>query len=169
MKPSSAVGGTVSHDGAVSFSGVAAVSLNGVFTTEFDNYLISYDLTKSGATNLGAVLRAAGADQNTGTSYNTTRGFDTGTAAHNVQTLNGARWIMDAGANAERVAGEFRLFRPAASVETMGILQAAGRVPLASIASSLDHGQATAFDGLSLAVTTGAITGTIRVYGYNNG
>jgi hypothetical protein len=50
-------------DGSVSFSGVTSVSLNGVFTGDYDNYMISMRFTSSSATqNLTARLRLSGTD-----------------------------------------------------------------------------------------------------------
>ena len=88
IKPSSVVNGTDNGKGTVSFSGASSVSLNGVFSSTYKNYRISFDNitmpTGAGATDLLLRLRAGGS--NTTTNY-TGAGFY---MTHNSATVNGA-------------------------------------------------------------------------------
>lgn len=164
VSPTSVVNGTIGAVGAVTFSGVTSVSLNGVFTTQFDNYAIVYDVTKTNATAIGCLMRAGGTDSTTA-NYNSNR-----TVNGSNSNSPGSRWLFDGslGAN-DRAVGHAELFQPALAAATAGINHGANRPSLTSYQTQFDHSVASAYDGFTLAVTAGTISGTIRVYAYLNG
>jgi hypothetical protein len=65
IKPSSVVGGTDNGKGTVSFSGVTNMSLNGVFNSTYDSYLVMIrDITGAGTSTFDLRLRGNNSDAN---------------------------------------------------------------------------------------------------------
>lgn len=159
IRPASVSAGTINHDGSVSLVNVAGAGLNGIFTSEFTNYLIMWDVTKSLAATLGARLRAGGTDA-PAANYNTIRP---------ASTLGGTRWLLDLATAAERSYGRMTLYGPALAGFTAGDLAGGGRPSLTFTTAGLDHSISAAYDGLDILPDTGTITGKVWVYGYNNG
>ena len=68
--PSSVANGTISSSGAVSFTAQSSVSLNGCFSSTYDNYRILIDLsTTSGAGNAITIQWRASGTNATGNDY----------------------------------------------------------------------------------------------------
>ena len=57
---------TISANGSVSFSAVSSLSLNGVFSADYDNYMIATHLKSTSGSNIAGRLRASGTDNTTG-------------------------------------------------------------------------------------------------------
>lgn len=169
MVPTSAVNGTVGTYGAVTFSAVSSVSLNGCFTSEFDWYRVVFDVETGSSANISAVLRLAGTDAVTGYDYQRQSGANTTNSVS--QGLNGSSWFFTITSMAGRHSGTVDLFRPALADETTGVVAAGGSAAsMTSGAGSiyqafLNHRTTTAYDGLTLMPGSGNFSGTIRVYG----
>lgn len=160
--------------GTVTFTGATVISLNGVFTSRYNNYRIIFDLG-AGSTGNGTVLgrfRAAGTDYS-GAAYDwagtLTRG--TGTTAVTAGTAQNYFPITDTGTSNNFIAGAvFDVQLPAFSTRwtRFNILSSAND---ATSAQSRRLGGATtinlAFDGITFIAQAGAYTGTVTVYGYN--
>ena len=163
-------GGSASASGgAVTFTGVTNVSLNGVFSSTYDNYRVV--ITSQGsitAQNYLVRYRTAGSDNST-SNYNTTRvDISTGTVSSNFDTGQTSQNIgVTATANDQLIIGE--IFRPNLSALTLSNFQNWGTA-LTNILRLTGgyHNATTVFDGLTLFPATGNITGVIRVYGYQN-
>lgn len=167
-------GGTATATGgAVTFSAVTSVSLNGIFSSTYENYRALVTLTVSAGMNVFWRLRAAGTD-NTASSYNRQAVFAFNASASAVNDLNQAQWEMI------NVTTTFApatfigdIFGPNLAVRTK-VLQPYGPLVEASGTqwrtgiAGLTHDVTTAYDGLTMYASTGNITGTIRVYGYKN-
>jgi hypothetical protein len=73
MTPSSiAYSGTsasINADGSVTFSACTSLSLNGVFTGDYDNYMMVFRNNASGITLIQMRLRVSGVDNSTASSY----------------------------------------------------------------------------------------------------
>jgi len=161
--PTSVVGGTIQPGGSVTFTGVATVSLNGCFTTEFDNYEIIYDVTaRSAAVDATMRLRAAGAD-NSAASYSYVRGFDAGTSRTVSSSGTATSSLCDIGGG--RSLTKLLVSGAPSAAPTKMIMTATGTSTSAAI--SLDHGVSSPFDGITFTVPSGTFAGTITVYGYN--
>jgi hypothetical protein len=157
--------GSVGTSGTVTFSGASSVSLNGCFTSTYDNYLILCDFTASGNISISARMRLAGVDAST-SSY-TRQGLigDTTTASAS-QTINATSSTLAFGGNA-RNNFKFELFAPAIAQRTTGIVYNAEQAPALRI-NTFYHDVATAYDGATFITSAGTMTGTIRVYGMKN-
>ena len=61
---------SINANGSVTFSTCTALSLNGIFTSTYDNYMVVMRMTSSGSCAILARLRAAGSDATATTDYN---------------------------------------------------------------------------------------------------
>lgn len=168
LTPTSVVGGTIGTYGAVSFAGASSVSLDGVFTAEYDWYEIEFNITTSGTASLQLVLRLAGTDATTG--YDTQRTTMVNATLASAQSLNAGNFVMTSPIMAGRHSGTVKLYDPALAVATTGtILALITPNPMTTSGGTFvggpQHRTATGYDGFTVAPSTGTITGTIRVYG----
>lgn len=173
MKPSSVVlsGGTasVSAGGQVAFTSASAVSLNDVFTSEYDNYAVSIYTDWSGATQAAGLtqLRAAGSN-------------DSGSNYHdqyflaNQSTIGGARstsvsYMRIGNVNAVGNVEMYYIFAPNLAQPTA--LRSVATTPQTNV-SILDfgsrHSSASAYDGFTFYVTADDVSGTISVFGMDS-
>jgi hypothetical protein len=162
--------GSVSGQGAVTFTSVSSVSLNGCFSANYDNYKIitTFVGTNNSAVNLR--LRNAGTDL-VGTGYVRQRAQFDGTGS---AISRGTGGVFDFGATRVTTPANFyelTVVNPFISSQSKtfsyqgydllsgGSLEVgAGNNPVSGT-----------YDGLTIFPNAGTFTGTIRVYGYNNG
>lgn len=159
-------GGSASASGgAVTFTGVTSISLNGVFTSTYENYILALYLTCSSTGNLNIRMRAAGTD-NTSANYQSMQLYAAGSVGNAALT---GQTAMTVGFSAnELVTGNIDLFRPAlAEYTTFTDVMARNVGPVLSVWTG-GHNVATAYDGMTLIAAAGGITGKIRVYGLKN-
>jgi len=173
MIPTSAASGTVGAAGKVTFSGTSSVSVNGCFTSDFDNYLIVFDFTTSSTGTLGITLRAAGTDAIT--AYDSNRFQVQAATAVGSQTLNAANWVASGGIGITGAtqSGELMVFGPFLTAATRARVE--NNItpnPMTATAGlyegTLLHRTVASYDGFTLTASTGSITGNVRVYGINN-
>lgn len=144
---------------------VAKLSVNGCFSSAYDNYLIVGFMAGSTAVDLSLRLRAAGVDASAGNYDEAGATLSTVYAGYN-STSDAAFRVTSLGTPAAPLRLE--LTRPALAATT-GYLAMSFRTndKPAQITSGV-HALGTAYDGFSLIASTGNITGTVRVYGYQN-
>lgn len=159
-------GGSASASGgAVTFTGVTSVSLNGVFTSTYSAYRIVYDATHSTDTNMLMRLRASGTDAITAyySKLIYSRYDGTSVAGDAVRNNSDNLWI---GGSATNRSGVIDIHGPQLAAATgLEMMDANGA---AAAAGGGRHTTATAYDGFTLYVAAGTTTGTVRVYGYKN-
>jgi hypothetical protein len=161
---------TINADGGVDFTAVTSLSLNGVFTSDYDNYLlvISETLGTGTAESLQIRFRAAGTDA-TGSNYtwqliNATGSTVSGSRSSS-QTLgriaNSSASSPNANGHTVHIYGPY-LAQPTAwrsvDVNSNGaasILDAAGT-----------HSLSTSYDGCTILIPASSISGTVHVFGY---
>jgi hypothetical protein len=156
-------GGTASlSGGAVTLSGVSSVSLNGVFSASYAQYVVKfYGTTSATNTTVNFRLRASGTDA-TGSNYNY------------------QNWYFQ-GASGNGGAGSNTSMRISTSSTTDGIVQLELANPFATAVTNLFgtggyyggvdmnagyHTLSTSYDGCTLFPGSGTFSGTIRVFGY---
>jgi hypothetical protein len=156
---------TVSANGSVEFSSCATLSLNGVFSTDYDNYMIVLRGDCSSAANVGYRLRVGGTDNSTASSYV----YQELEAAST--TVGGARITDNIGRfcpfnNTQENGAIVHIYGPFLAQPT------AWRSVTANDASSAriddyagTHNQSTSYDGFTMIPGTGSITGRVAVYG----
>jgi hypothetical protein len=147
----------------VTFSGVSSVSLNGVFTATYQNYLILLESIGSGNTNTQARLRVAGTDAS-GSDYDfqAMSAFSSSVTASS--TANGVQWNVMWNTSADGQVAQINLYRPFVAATTK--FTSSGGTPVENNLIAGDHDLANAYDGISLFPNTGTFSGTVTVYGY---
>jgi hypothetical protein len=159
-------GGSASASGgAVTFSAVNSVSLNGVLSATYDNYRIVVSSAFSSDQSLRARLRLSGTDAS-GTTYFYQRVTgSSSTASSTGESSIGHFYFGDCSGNLS--AWSIDMFNPAKASETQTLtLNVRGNNSIQTVSGV--HTTATAYDGITFFPTSGTMTGTIRVYGYQN-
>lgn len=163
-------GVTVSSSGKVSFSAATSVSINGVFTSSYDSYEVEFVYTTTAAAATTVRLRASGTDS-TGSVYDRQRLSGIATTASAASSLAQTSWGV-----AEAIIGRhqlrFTFENPAAAAITTGVgLVGSVANPMASTSGvsvvMVQHQTASAYDGITLTIASGSITGYARVRGIN--
>jgi hypothetical protein len=158
--------GSISATGVVSFSGASSVSINGCFTSTYDDYLILMDSVHSATiTDVNFRMRLSGTD-NTATEYSTqiTNSETTNvTAARTSKATSSVITRTTTG----RAITQLVVFNPATTNFTQILSDLSFYPNLAVVKYAGLHEVATAYDSMTFIITTGTMTGTISVYGYN--
>lgn len=163
-------GVSVGPSGVVTYTASPAVSVNGVFTTAYTQFLAIWDKSAASVANGGSVrFRAAGTDD-ASANYDLQQWWTTGATATAQATTaqvfastnpvggaeDYAEWTINAPAQARPT--KLSVVSDAWSSSTVGIHSM----------SSSRLNTTTSYDGLTFTASTGTITGTIRFYGYLN-
>ena len=165
-------GGSVSTSGgAVTFTGVTSVSLNGVFTSTYTNYLIITDsIIGSGNADLSIRMRASGTD--TTANYEIMlfdKPFNTNVSAPvslGTQALGTTNWYMSDTTNTLGYNfNNFILSSPQKTISTTFHGTAVSRSGYQSMCGKLSN--STSYDGFTLTASANNVDGIIRVYGYS--
>lgn len=163
--PSSvAVGsGTGSADafGTVTFSGASSVSLNGVFSSAYDNYKIIYNLNAGTYSDVFLRLRNAGVDA-TGSNYYWSALYMTGTTlANNGGSTSATSSTFATVSTGGTSQGSWEINSPFLARITSG--NRMNTNPSLGEFAFFGHTLANSYDGFT---ATGNLTGTLTVYGY---
>lgn len=161
------LGGLV-HIHTESFSAVSSVSIDDVFTSDYQNYrvLIANENSASGDRYLR--LRVSGTDI-TSSIYNRQNISGSGASANAARQGDANTWNMGNQTANQGQSVTATFFRPAEARWTAGEYSMT-RDPATPIfyVGYLSHRASTAYDGLTFYTATGTMTGTIRIYGYAN-
>lgn len=157
---------TINTNGSVTFSACTSLSLNGVFTSDFDNYMISLRMvgTVDGDA-MGLRLRSSGTDNSTASSY--VRQYIQASST----TVDGARatsnlTYIGACDNEQRSGITAYLYGPFLSQPTaIRGIDASGNVGAYIIDFASTHNQSASYDGFTLFPASGSFTGRVSVYG----
>ena len=165
-------GGTQSTStlGLVTFSGATSLSLNGVFTSTYDAYMIVLQMTGHSANSASFMrLRASGTDNsaanytysaNVITPTTTTRVYQSAQTAAEIEYGAAGFWGMHTySVTNAAVAGHTAVTRQSTYVGASGMETAQG---------GFYHNVSTAYDGFTIYPGTGSISGRIQVFAYNN-
>ncbi len=169
LTPTSVAGTGVSLSGAkVTFSSATAVSVNGVFSAQYENYRINISTTASTVSALTHLrMRLAGTDDATATAYRFSM----------LQSASAGAWLnldFSGGASVINVGYRQTTGRSHSIINVFGPFQAAptgfsvlGQYPGTPYTGGGDHNVSTAYDGFSILLSpSGNFTGTLQVYGY---
>lgn len=153
----------------VSFSGVSSVSLNGVFSGDYDNYRLIVDVeSMSGENTVYTRFRASGSDA-TGSNYESTAFYFYGGPTSGIVHFAGVDygWLGTISADGLITAD---IAWPAVARNTVANVQrVAAQASVAKTVMTvggLRHTVATAYDGITLYPNTGTFTGSLSIYGY---
>ena len=161
---------SINADGGVDFTAVTSLSLNGVFTSDYDNYLLvmSETLGTGTAETLEIRFRAAGTDATGGDyawQYLNATGSSTVGSRSTSQTLgriaNSSASSPNANGHTVHIYGPY-LAQPTAwrSVD----VNSNGAASIIDVAGT--HSLSTSYDGCTILIGASAITGNVHVFGY---
>ena len=154
------------HIATESFSAVSSVSLNGVFTSAYDNYRVMINANLGSSSKLQMRWRVSGSDDSTG---NYQAQFIIGrsnTASAEFTTTDTAAELVRANNSGSQIYSA-DIYSPNLSANTVIIGLSHNLFP--ENTSNRNYFNATTvFDGLTLFIASGTFTGTLRVYGYQN-
>ena len=172
ITPTSVVGGTLSG-GQITFTAATEVSVNGCFTSAYENYRVMLNVTAptSGTTYITGRMRVAGTNA-AGANYTFCySGSSAGGFQGNYSTGNTSFSIKADGAVETPMGVAFDITSPALAVAT-GIPSLTTFGTLSGNNGMLHimqrHTLATAYDGMSLLIASGTMSGTLRIYGLRN-
>lgn len=156
---------TIGANGSVAFSACGTLSLNGVFSTDYDNYMVSVRHVSSTDTALFARYRASGVNADA-TDY-TDQSIDVNNTSVNAvrsTSQTGARYgVMS---SSQRGGDTIYVYGPALAQPTASRNVNAGAQSSAYIGDrGAVHSLSTAYDGLTLYTGSGTFDGLVSVYG----
>ncbi len=162
-------GGSASTTGfTTTFTGVTSISLNGVFSSLYRNYLFVYSASNASGSDLIMRFRAAGTDSS-GSNYTQHGAEISGTTLYGSARSS----VTDAYINYMRVSskvsvGTVNVFAPNVATPTSWTQLGDDGQGLSFRLFTGSNTLTTQHDGLSLFGNAGTLTGTIMVYGYAN-
>jgi len=153
------------------FSAQSSVSINNVFSSTYDNYriLFTFDSASVNQSYNSIRLRASGSD--TSSNYKTFRNFGyTGTVSSgDLDPVGTDEWFVGDNGTSNNGAGvsDMTVFSPNRAKYSVALLHSAynwGNYTNATVSEW--QTDSTQFDGFTLLVSSGTITGNVSVYGY---
>jgi len=150
------------------FTSAAGVSVNNVFSSEYQNYRVMLDVSNfSSNPEVQYRLRASGVDLGSGsTDYHFSNVLNITSATFSRNAGTGIASLMPS-SGAPSFSGSFDIYNPFATAITRTL----GNGIQPNGASTLHGGgynQTTSADGISISVSTGTFTGNFRIYGYRD-
>jgi hypothetical protein len=163
-------GGSASiSGGSVSFSGVTSIIVNGVFTSAYDNYFVTFGGTiASGQVDLIARLASAGTAVTSANYWYVTPQWHQTLSSNDTVSrgTSATSWPLRR-LGTTYSAGTLRMMSPALTAAKSFFAECIdANSYLSIVGGSLTD--TTSRDGLSLSVASSSMTGTVRVYGYKN-
>jgi hypothetical protein len=156
---------SVSTGGVVTFAGTESISINGCFSSTFDNYRFIVNLTNTASTPLRGRMRTGSDD--TGAVYDMQRGEFDGSSSNFVRNVDNTTIILTS-TNTSGFRGNLEFLSPNLAANTAVLSQAlttSGNTPYLPF-SGTRVDSTTEYTGFSFIPDSGLITGTISVYGY---
>ena len=178
IKPTSVVNGTIGTNGTVTFSNAATVSLNGCFSSSYQDYkIVVSGLTAAAAANVSVRFRSGGTDNAGGDYKFHYQGVygDSGTTfsggSNGTSSISNMLYLL----NTSDGGGAYinlEVTNPFLSVTTAGIWDTYAYQVDTTVRVSKRGGFAnttqTSFDGFTILPSTSSISGTVKVYGYRD-
>jgi hypothetical protein len=156
---------------SVAFSAVASQSVNDVFSATYKNYKIAINFDKSVNTGGPTIrLRTSGTD-NTTSNYFSLNNFTqvNGGVAGTNKSSAGSSFLLYDGADANLIV---HILKPQLSSQTYVSSPRSGYQYQAAGYFTADFAglfnASTSFDGFTIIVPSGTMTGSVSVYGYSN-
>lgn len=147
------------------FTTASSVTADGVFTSDFTNYLVDINYTTSTTGAVAAKLRLSGTSASTNYTFQQIQGFTT-TASTNAYSAQTSITVGYYG-NGTREATTIRIMGPQLAQATQFVIAGGGLGGQLVQNIYGHHTTATAYDGLELLAASGTMTGTYTIYGYN--
>jgi len=157
---------------AVTFSNVNSVSLNGIFDSDFADYLITFNYQAANLTSTPVTvrLRNAGTDASGAGTYHDGSTFQYASTIGSTGNTGTAWLITSSAAGSSTDRAWINIFRPALAQFTGALGQSVCYQTdvTAYVGRTLNkvHLAASAYDGFSFRVDSSTISGSISVFGY---
>jgi hypothetical protein len=163
--------GAVDTNGAITFSGASSVSLNGVFSSTYDNYKIIINNLSISTSSQNVFIRLRNA------------GTDLSTATYNFGGVGVTTTTTTVAAISSNSAGDNEVFATTADTTIKSNLELETYYPYVAQPTSFYirgtrngfgdsisgyNTTASSYDSITIYPAANNITGTIRVYGYKN-
>ena len=163
--------GSVDANGNITFSGASSVSVNDVFSSTYDNYLIQFNNVLGNAGFVGLRLRTS--TDETSSQYFTQEIFGGGSSLSATRTSSATSWAACFRIeSAVQNLGSMVIYNPFNTVVTTAqtsLTTAASGTGIDLTFSGRGLNTTTSYTGFTLTPSSGTMTGgTIRVYGYKN-
>lgn len=168
LKPTSIAnsGGSASvgTNGQVTFSAVTSISLNGVFSATYDNYVIAISWKPSINEGFLLRLRASGTDNTTASSY-VSQGLYASSTSISASRMTNTYWFSTYSQTSLPAANILNIYGPFLAQPTAIRGVSAATVSSASMEDYAGtHNQSTSYDGITI-YSPAALTGKLTVYG----
>ena len=156
---------TTLANGSVEFTACGTVSLNGVFSADYDNYMVSIRQDSSSATSYYYRLRDSGSDNSTANSYVSQYLYadNTTVAAARVTTDKGLLGYLGSVLRNGLTLNIYGPYLAQPSAWRTVWVDDLSNARTYDVAGT--HNQSTAYDGFTLIPTAGTITGLVSVFG----
>lgn len=158
---------SIGANGSVTFSSCATLSLNGVFSSSYDNYVAIFRASSSTAGTWNLRLRASGTDNNTTSSYTQQDivANNTSITANRYSDTWFPQTLIDY-AVVPQNGSQLFFYGPFLAQPTALRTTTAWTFGNALISDrAYTHNQSTSYDGFSIVTTSGTTNGVISVYG----
>lgn len=161
---------TINTKGSVTFSACTSISMNGVFTQEYDNYLIVLRATLTALAAFRLRVRSSGTDNTTANSYTEQYNFGNGTSVTGLRSTNNLGAFSWVGPT--NMAGYIgTIYGPYLTQPTAWRTVSASNDGSGAIVDyAVTHSQSTSYDGFTLYNNglTQSASGLLAVYGMRN-
>jgi hypothetical protein len=154
--------------GQGTFSAASSATLDNCFTSTYRNYILVFDYTASGGSDINVTFRTGGTD-NTNSSYYSEQlaAYGSNVVAANASSQTSAKVAAGSGNGGLLNA---TIFAPEATAITR--IESRGHKDVGGSAEThvynAGFNATTSFDGIKISASSGTLTGTFRVYGLAN-
>jgi hypothetical protein len=156
---------TINTNGSVTFSACASLSLNDVFSSTYDNYVIDVRAVGTTLAVFEYRLRASGTDNTTINSYTHQYLFGSNTTVQGLRVTTNSAQVLPVSAT-QRDGSTIYCYGPALAQPTaVRSVTAYGEDGARIFDLASTHNQSTAYDGFTLFHGSQSFTGLIKVYG----
>ena len=157
---------TLGANGQVTFSAVTSLSLNGCFTADFDNYVISVrGVCNTSNVDVRVRMRASGTDNTTANSYTHQR-IQASSTTVNAQRVTEDSAIVSGIGSEQRSGFWLNLYGPFLAQPTAGRgVMVDGTSGARILEYAFTHNQSTSYDGFTMYPGANNISGALQVYG----
>lgn len=159
---------SIVSNGSIEFSTCTSVSLNDVFSTDYDNYIIQIRDSATFNDNIQYRLRVSGTDNSTASSYISQRyNVESGTRSSGRTTSTyGYMGVYDSTLRQGYALNFYGPYLAQQTTATSVGVYSTGSASMTNYASM--HNQTTSYTGITIIYSTGSGTGLISVYGLEN-
>lgn len=164
--------GTVSANGLVTFTGAIGIGMNNCFSSLYQNYRMILNITSmSTSASIRVRFRTNGTDDATA-NYNWASSYYLNSASfQSIRTTSTNEGSIGYGLGQDRQQASVEIYSPnLTTTNTAASYSGSHGAGDINWNGAFGHNSNTAFDGINIFTSNGGtMTGTIRIYGYNNG